>query len=107
MSGDRVQSEADWLVSLDDRGRINFLARLARNLTVAGRSSYEVQGAGLDRPSHLRAINEVQHLDQSISGAVHMGFVDSIASWLLRNQEDKELEQLLGWAWDTTKEHGA
>ena len=112
MSDERVQSEGEWLASLSDAEKISFLVDLGRNLTVAGRSSYEVQGEGLDRPHQLRAVNEVQHrvlacLAQCIAGSVDGGFVRSMARWLLAPRQDKELEQLLAWAWSATKERQA
>jgi hypothetical protein len=51
----------DAYTRLKHEDRIRFLLRLAHELTIVGRDSYEVGGNGLTCPHRLRALNEVQH----------------------------------------------
>ena len=41
--------------------QIDFLVRLAHELTILARDAYEVGGNGLTDPSRLRVVNELQH----------------------------------------------
>lgn len=103
-----IESEGEWLVSLDDKAKAVFLATLGHNITVVGRNSYTVQAEGLNKPSQLRMVNEVQHrvlacLRQLLSDQPNTDFQNSIANWVLR-QSDSELHELMSWAWRISKE---
>ncbi len=55
---ERVSTYID---SLNDADQIQLLTRLIYELTIAGRMAYAVDSNGLERPVHLREINELQH----------------------------------------------
>lgn len=104
-----IETEGAWLVSLDDRHKLTFLAMLGHSLTIAGRSGYAAQGDGLDQPVLLRRINEIQHrvlacLLEVLTGRSNESFQRSIADWVLRH-DDLEMKQLMSWSWNSTKEH--
>jgi len=42
-----VEVEGGWLVSLDDRRKLTFLAMLGHSPAIVGRGSYTAQGEGL------------------------------------------------------------
>jgi hypothetical protein len=54
-------SFARWAGGLDRQGKTSFLARVAHELTVLARDTYEPGTRGVTDPSRLRAINEVMH----------------------------------------------
>jgi len=60
-----MKSDQDRAVALIEASqtidRLSFLARLIYELTLAGRTSYSPDSAGLDNPTLLREINEIQH----------------------------------------------
>jgi hypothetical protein len=104
-----IDSEGAWLVGLDDESKILFLATLGHTLTIAGRNSYAPKNDGLANPAQLRRINEIQHrvlacLRELLVGTSSIGFQRSIAEWVL-HQTDAELQELMSWAWQSTKEH--
>lgn len=108
---DTVEIEGDWLVSLDRQAKVLFLAKLGHSLTIAGRNSYAVQSDGLERPTQLRQINEIQHrvlacLVEVIKSESTAIFQHSIAGWVL-DQSDPELRDLGLWAWRSAKEQVA
>lgn len=95
------------MVSLELHSKTLFLATLMHELTIVGRNSYRVQSEELDKPSQLRKINEVQHrvaacLCQILAGKADEGFQESIASWVLEQQDD-ELQGLMLYAWNNAK----
>jgi len=103
-----IQSEGEWLVSLDEKRKLVFLATLGHELTIAGRNSYTVQEEGLDNPTQLRTINEIQHrvlacLREILTGQPNVEFQGAIAGWVL-GQSDTELQGIMLWAWRTAKE---
>ncbi len=103
-----VEAEGDWLASLDREAKVLFLAKLGHSFTVAGRNSYTVQGEGLDQPTQLRHINEIQHrvlacLVEVLKNESTTCFQHSIAGWVLE-QADPEIRNLGLWAWRVAKE---
>jgi hypothetical protein len=54
-------SIASAFLALTQQEKIETLVRLAHELTIVGRDTYQVGAAGLSQPARLRAINEVQH----------------------------------------------
>ncbi len=103
-----VEAEGDWLASLDREAKVLFLAKLGHTLTVAGRISYTAQGDGLDQPTQLRHINEIQHrvlacLVEVLKNESTASFQHSIAGWVLE-QSSPELRNLGLWAWLAAKE---
>ena len=101
-------AESEWLVSLDERSKTAFLITLARELTVAGRASYVPQSEGLQHPTWLRHVNEVQHrvlacLSEVMVGTDNVSFQRSIAEWVLVHQ-DHLLAEHLAYAWARAKE---
>ena len=54
-------SFASWVEGLDRQTKTSFLARVAHELTVLARDTYEPGTRGVTDPSRLRAINEVMH----------------------------------------------
>jgi hypothetical protein len=103
-----IEAEGEWLVSQEEKTKAVFLATLAHAITIAGRNSYTVQSEELDKPSQLRKINEIQHrvlscLREVLNGQANASFQRSSAIWVLE-QPDKELQELMSWAWNTSKE---
>ncbi|MCU0974171.1 MAG: hypothetical protein MUF80_09505 [Burkholderiales bacterium] len=103
-----IATEGEWLTSLDASSKCVFLASVGHQLTIAGRNSYAVQAEGLDKPSQLRRINEMQHrvlacLCEVLSGISSASFERSIAVCVL-DQTDVELGQLMCRVWHTAKE---
>jgi hypothetical protein len=106
-----IEAEGEWLVSQDEKTKAVFLATLAHTITIAGRNSYTVQSEELDKPSQLRKINEIQHrvlscLREILNGQSNVSFQLSIANWVLQ-QPDTELQELMSWAWNTSKEQSS
>jgi len=106
-----IEAESEWLVALEKESKLDFLAKLAHTITVAGRNSYTPQAYGLAKPSQLRQINEIQHrviacLVEVLRDQSSVSFQQSIAVWVLK-QSDAELSELMSWAWFSTKEHSA
>ncbi|MBK8507234.1 MAG: hypothetical protein IPL51_00870 [Candidatus Competibacteraceae bacterium] len=102
-----IEAEGRWLVLLETRSKTLFLATLMHELTIAGRNSYRVQSEELDKPSQLRKVNEIQHrvaacLRQILSGEDNESFQESIAAWVLE-QQDSELQGLMSYAWSNAK----
>lgn len=52
---------AGWLAGLDQNKKVSVLARVAHELTILARDTYEPGTRGVSDPSRLRAINEVMH----------------------------------------------
>jgi hypothetical protein len=103
-----VLTEAEWLVSLDERSKTTFLVTLARELTIAGRASYVAQSEDLLHPTWLRQVNEVQHrvlacLSEVMSGTGTASFQRSIAEWVL-SPRDSVFAEHLAYAWERAKE---
>ena len=100
-------AEGNWLVSLPEQIKARFLARLAWELTIAGRSTYEPQTEQLIHPEHLRRINEIQHrvtscLTQLLYGGGDADFERSIAGWLI-DVHDPILLHQTSYAWANAK----
>ena len=90
-----VEAEGEWLASLGNNVKAAFLAKLAHTITIAGRFTYTPETEGLDKPTHLRRINEVQHrviacLVEVLDDQCSVEFQRTIAEWVLR-QPDAEL----------------
>lgn len=102
-----IQAEGRWLVSLETRSKTLFLVTLMHELTIVGRSSYRPQTDELEKPSQLRMVNEIQHrvaacLRDLLSGQANESFQESVAGWVL-DQQDAELQGLLSGAWSKAK----
>ena len=88
---------ASFIDSLDEKGKIAFLARLIYELTLAGRTCYSMDSLGLDGPIQLRAINELQHAVASqimniTSSRVHLRSASDLAALFLEpNDRDETL----------------
>jgi len=52
---------AGWLAGLDRNEKVTVLARVAHELTMLARDTYEPGTRGVSDPGRLRAINEVMH----------------------------------------------
>ena len=103
-----IEVEGEWLVSQDEKTKAVFLATLAHTITIAGRNGYTVDSEELDKPSQLRKINEIQHrvlagLRDILNGQSNINLQRSIPNWVLQ-QPDTELQELMSWAWNTSKE---
>ena len=57
----QVQDAASFFGGLSNAEQVRFLVRFGWELTILGRSTYEVGGEDLTDPPMLRAINEMQH----------------------------------------------
>jgi hypothetical protein len=85
-----------------------FLSRLAHELTVVGRNSYQIQTEDLEHPRQLRETNEILHrvtacLRDALMGTESSGFVESMGSRVLE-PADEELVRLTHWAWQSAKD---
>lgn len=94
-----VAVETEWIQHIKPEAALRFLARLSWEITIAGRNSYEAGTDDLINPRQLRRVNEIQHrvaacLSQSLEGACPDGFIQSIAMWVLAEQDD-ELQSIL------------
>jgi hypothetical protein len=56
-----MEEELAFYRSLSASQQQRFLALLAHELTILARGAYSVGGDGIDEPSVIRAINEMQH----------------------------------------------
>jgi hypothetical protein len=56
-----AHSRADTFASLSSSDQLDFLLRLAHDLTIVGRDTYRIQSLDLESPRRLRSLNEVQH----------------------------------------------
>ncbi|MCP5158615.1 MAG: hypothetical protein H6975_04235 [Gammaproteobacteria bacterium] len=102
-----IDAEGRWLVSLETHSKTLFLATLMHELTIVGRNSYRVRSEELEKPLQLRKVNETQHrvaacLRQLLSGQANESFQESIAAWVLE-QQDTELQGLMSYAWSNAK----
>ena len=57
----KVEEIKDLFSDLSDIEKANFLARLAFELTIVARETYEVGTDNLEFPQEMRIINEIQH----------------------------------------------
>ena len=55
------QMFAKWVESLDLQGKLMVVARIAHQLTMAARDTYEPGTRGVTDPVRLRSINEIMH----------------------------------------------
>jgi hypothetical protein len=104
----QANAEGRWVWSLEREQRKLFLARLAHELTVVGRNSYQVKTEELDQPRQLRETNEILHrvtacLRDALMGSESSEFVESIGARVLE-PADEELKALTHWAWQTVKD---
>lgn len=102
-----LETESNWLVSLEEKSKALFLAILMHALTIAGRSSYRPDTEELDEPSQLRSVNEIQHrlsacLQQVLCYQTNESFERSVAAWVL-GQQDTEFRELTAYAWYKAK----
>lgn len=100
-------AEGRWLWSLEKDQRMLFLARLAHELTVVGRNSYQIQTEEVDQPGQLRRTNEILHrvtacLRDALMCAESRSFVESMGARVLE-PADEELKGLTNWAWQTVR----
>jgi hypothetical protein len=106
-----VAAETEWIESLTPDFAVRFLARLSWEITIVGRNSYEGGTDELAHPRQLRRVNEIQHrvtacLSQLLERTCPDGFVQSIATWVLAEQDD-ELRSLLQRSWIKSRKYVA
>ena len=83
---------------MNDERKKAFLARLMYELTLAGRSSYSIESPGLDQPTLLREINELQHkvssqLMNTLSGGAYLRSSASLAALFLDSNCENEFHR--------------
>ena len=85
-------------VKLTRDEKLDFLLRLAHDLTIVGRDAYTVGGNGLDAPHRLREINEVEHRILAFCLALKQDNPkrypdDVLLRIILEHPEDSELQR--------------
>jgi hypothetical protein len=83
--------------SVPAASQIEVLVRLAHELTVVGRDTYEASSLGLRHPHRLRSLNEVQHRVTShvlaLLAADPGRYPDEVLASILLEQDDPELRR--------------
>ncbi len=87
--------------------KANFLLRMAHELTILARDTYEVGTEGITHPGRFRTINEIQHRLTSFLIALRGNDArrypdDILIRLLLEHDEDAELQRQLRRAFDRT-----
>jgi hypothetical protein len=81
--------------SLPPAAQIEALVRLAHELTIVGRDTYEPSSLALRHPNRLRSLNEVQHRITShvlaLLAADPGRYPDEVLASIILAQEDPEL----------------
>jgi hypothetical protein len=81
--------------SLPPAAQLEALVRLAHELTIVGRDTYEASSSGLQYPDRLRCLNEVQHRVTSHVLALLTGdpdrYPDEVLVSLILEHDDAEL----------------
>ena len=88
---------ADTFRSLPPAAQIEALVRLAHELTIVGRDTYEVSSPELRYPHRLRSLNEVQHRVLSHVLALLKDdpgrYLDEVLASIILDQDDPELRR--------------
>ena len=96
-----LERAATFIDSLSPERKTAFLVRVMYELTLAGRASYSVDSIGIDQPTLLRELNELQHtvsaqLMNIVSGDPHLRSWTSLASLFLESSfKDESLRILI------------
>jgi hypothetical protein len=87
---------------LPTASQIEALVRLAHELTIVGRDTYEVSSLGLRHPHRLRCLNEIQHRVVSHVLALLTAdpgrYPDEVLASIILEQDDPELRQQIAEA---------
>jgi hypothetical protein len=90
------------LAGLPPAAQVESLLRLAFELTLLGRDTYEPSSLDLRHPQRLRSLNEVQHRVVSQARAVLTGdaarYPDDVFTAIIVDQDDPELRRQIAWA---------
>src|SRR5262245_36401448 len=82
---------------LPPASRFEALLRLAHELTIVGRDTYEASSLDLRHPHRLRSLNEVQHRIASHALALLTGdaarYPDDVLASIILEQDDAELRR--------------
>ena len=82
---------------LPHAAQVEALVRLAHELTIVGRDTYEAASLGLRHPHRLRALNEVQHRVTShvlaLLAADPARYPDEVLASIILEQEDPEMRR--------------
>jgi hypothetical protein len=77
--------------------QIEVLVRLAHELTIVGRDTYDVSSPGLRQPHRLRCLNEIQHRVTShvlaLLAADPGRYPDEVLASIILEQDDPELRR--------------
>jgi hypothetical protein len=88
--------------SLPPATQIEALVRLAHELTIVGRDTYEGSSLGLSHPQRLRSLNEIQHRITShvlaLLAADPGRYPDEMLASITLEQDDPELRRQVGAA---------
>jgi|SRR6516162_3472554 hypothetical protein len=83
--------------SLPPASQIESLVRLAYELTIVGRDTYEPASLGLQHPNRLRSLNEIQHRVTSHVLALYAAdsgrYPDEVLASIILEQDDPELRR--------------
>ncbi|HLN31922.1 MAG TPA: hypothetical protein VK395_29595 [Gemmataceae bacterium] len=83
--------------SLPPAAQIEALVRLAHELTIVGRDTYEPSSIGLRHPHRLRSLNEIQHRVTShvraLLAADSGRYPDEVLASIILEQDDPELRR--------------
>src|SRR5262245_32316181 len=87
----------DTFRGLPTAAQVQALVRLAHELTIVGRDTYEVSSPGLRHPHRLRCLNEAQHRVVSHVLALLTAdpgrYPDDVLVSIILEQDDPELRQ--------------
>jgi hypothetical protein len=82
---------------LPPAAQIETLVRLAHELTIWGRDTYETSSPGLRHPNRLRSLNEIQHRITShvraLLAADPRRYPDEVLASIILEQDDPELRR--------------
>lgn len=96
---------AQTFAQLSREDKVRFLSRLAWELTVVARDSYEPGTEQLLHPARVRAVNELQHsllgyLVALTNDDTHRYPDDVLVAILLEEDRDAQLRQQVAYAFD-------
>jgi hypothetical protein len=94
----------EFFAGLSDQEKAAFLCRLAFEMTIVARETYEAGSEGLEDPILMRSVNELQHRILSHASSLLRGSMsrsdstdyETVIWQILFDMKDKELKTMLG-----------
>ncbi|HLX61359.1 MAG TPA: hypothetical protein VKX17_08770 [Planctomycetota bacterium] len=94
----------EFFTGLSNSEKATFVARLASNLTVVARDTYEVGTENVVNAPRLRQFNEILHrvTDQEVGLLTgEPNYPDDVFVQIVLDQDDPEVQKLTDWAFST------